>query len=469
MLRRRLSALLVVLLIASVASASPSRATGTAPRSIALLALNSGQEDHLGLAAAQYSYVVVQQNRHDLVPAIQSSGAKAYMYLNAGSTKVRSDCAAPYYPYDETTYAFGVDYCWAWHYHPDWFLSLRTCTISASAACTYTYTTPAQYSDYAFAAMDMGNPGYQQWWGDDAVYAARAYAEHFDGVYLDDVNTHPGHGLDQTATQSLWSSRQGAISDEMYGDDVVSFIANVGDKLAANQLTSIANVAINPWNYPPYTTELAQVDAMAPHLTAVNKEFFSQWYADAPPADPDNRECGPFRKMSVVEIQAMQAYAKRVQSDGTGFTSLDYLATTWRSQRSLTIMSFSRASFLLSWNGNPASASLIRPCGDVAAADPHWTTELGLPTGATRTLGQLLIRTFADGVVIQNQGTTPCTVTLDGSYTDQDGVTWTRTTPVTLAGASSGTGTGSTPGTAKLLTKNTAMSSPPPTLSGTCQ
>ncbi|HEX4726880.1 MAG TPA: hypothetical protein VH298_03730, partial [Jatrophihabitans sp.] len=307
---------------------------------------------------------------------------------------------------------------------------------------------------------------YQKWGGDDAVYAARAYAEHFDGVYLDDVNTHPGHGLDQTATQSVFSSREGALTDQMYGDDVVSFIANVGAKLAANQLTSIANVAINPWD----TTEFAQVDAMTPHLTAVNKEFFSQWYSDDPPVDRDNRECGTYRKMSVVEIQDMQAYAAHVQNvDNVGFTSLDYASKLWQSQRNLTIMSFSRASFLLSWNGNPASASLIRPCGDVAPADPHWTTELGLPTGATRTLGQLLIRTFADGVVIQNQGTTPCTVTLDGSYVDQDGTTWTTTSPVTLAGASTGAGTGSTPGTAKLLTKTTAMSSQPPTLSGTCQ
>ena len=72
--------------------------------------------------------------------------------------------------------------------------------------------------------MNVGNPGYQQAWADDVLARLTdAYDDgsgaRYDGVFMDDTNLFPGHGVDGQVAE---------MSDDDYSQATQSFMAAVG-------------------------------------------------------------------------------------------------------------------------------------------------------------------------------------------------------------------------------------------------
>jgi hypothetical protein len=72
---------------------------------------------------------------------------------------------------------------------------------------------------------------------------------------------------------------------------------------------------------------------------------------------------------------------------------------------------YTRASFLLKWNGTSGGFGLN--LGDADPWDPNWTYDVGVPTGVMTGSGAAYYRTYSKGKVIVNPSPTQ-TVTVLG-------------------------------------------------------
>jgi hypothetical protein len=351
---------------------------------VGALSIDTGQAEHLGDTRG-YGYVVLQDYMYAHVAEIKRANpeTKVLAYLET-ATQARDCTGQPpaYLPHD----SFGVNYCYAAAYHPEWFL-------------TDAYHRRVTYADYSrYAAMDVGNREYQARWASDAIAAARA--DGFDGIYIDDVNVYPGHGID---------GRIGKYTDQQYGSAMVSFIASVADDLRATGLLAVANVAANPWVSWQRTDALA----IAAHLTAVNREHYVR-YGDI---------CGPFSERfnttateGTPPIDELLAYDQAIQAAGASLLGTDY-GFTPRTAADMATMSYGRAAFLLAWDGRPGSAYIFRPCGPVPPADPHWMIDVGTPTGPVTVVNGVYERPYSAGLVLLNPSpSTPARVPIPPGY-----------------------------------------------------
>ncbi len=102
-----------------------------APSTLGLLAYDTGQPQALG-DTSRYAYVVLQENQFAHIAAIKQANpnTKVLAYMQAGNTHYYSTCSNTT---DSHIYgaSYGVNYCWANRYHPDWFL---TDSVRQSAA-----------------------------------------------------------------------------------------------------------------------------------------------------------------------------------------------------------------------------------------------------------------------------------------------------------------------------------------------
>jgi hypothetical protein len=307
------------------------------------------------------------------VAAIKSANpnTKVLAYMEAPVTHAQS-CSGTnppaYAPHD----SFGINYCYATAYHPEWFL-----TNSSGQRLTY--------SDYpSYSVMDIGSASYQSTWAANAIAAARA--DGFDGIYLDDVNTYPGHGIDGQIAK---------YTDQAYGQAMINFVTAVGDQLRSHGLLASANLSANPW----VTWQRSDALAIAAHLTVVNREHYSRW----------GDICGPFSERfnttannGTPPIDVELAYDQALQATGAYLTGIDY-GYTQTGAADVATMAYGRALFLLAWDGRPGSAYIFRPCGTVDPANPAWTVNIGTPAGATTLLSSgLYERVYSAGLVVLN-------------------------------------------------------------------
>ncbi|MDT4914947.1 MAG: hypothetical protein QOC66_4075 [Pseudonocardiales bacterium] len=371
-----LAAALTFLLPSPSASPTPTLSgsgSGTSSdSSVGELSIDTGQASHLGNTAS-YRYVILQEYMYAHVAAIKSANpkTKVFAYLETAVTHVRT-CSGSnppaYSPHD----SFGVNYCYAVKYHPGWFLK-----NSAGQRLTY--------QDYLrYAVMDIGNSSYQMTWAANAVAAAKA--DGFDGIYMDDVNTHPGHGID---------SKISKYDDQSYGQAMIRLVSAVGGQLRSHGLLAYANLSADPW----VAWQRSDALAMAAHLTAVNREHYSRW----------GDICGPFSERfnttaiyGTPPVDVELSYDRAIQATGAFFTGIDYGYSPTTSQDVAT-MAYGRAFFLLAWDGRPGSAYIFRPCGTVDPANSAWTVNLGTPSGAAKHLSNgLYKRVFSRGLVLLN-------------------------------------------------------------------
>jgi Hypothetical glycosyl hydrolase family 15 len=335
------------------------------------LAIDTGQDAYLG-NTGRYAYVEINDYEYGRVAAIHAAKAGRVLLYAQTQTEGPNSCQ-----YDARP-SYGVSYCWANQYHPEWFL------LNKSGQ-------RAMYTDYALYMMDMGSPSYQQQWADSEI--ATAKRDGFDGVYMDDVNLSPGHGTDGTLAK---------YTDAQYEAAVQSFVAAVAPRLKAAGLIVSANVGnSNPWD----TNALAESEQMARNLSIYNHEFWMRWQEGTPLMTGTEW---------LTSVQMMEA----IEGTGTPFTAL-----TYGSIGDITAMRYARASFLLAWNGRAGSALMYRPDPDlVDPYSPDWTTDVGTPAGNRYALGIGWRRQFSGGTVVVNPSAGGSqTIDLGGSYRMPDG------------------------------------------------
>ena len=361
------------------ASPTPTTTTSSTVSTVGGYALNNSQDTPLLGDTAAYQYVVIQYYMYADIPQIKASNpnTKVLAYENAAITEGPNSCQ-----YDSHMSA-GVSYCYADTNHPEWFL------LNSSGQRIV-------YADYpSYYAMDIGNTAYQTAWLKDIV--AQDKRDGFDGVWLDDVNTHPGHGIDGTVQK---------YTDSQYGSAMVNFIAAVAPGLRSNGLLADANVGVDPWNSP----QMSLATSMAPHLSLVNREFLVRWNSGA--------------LFSDALWDSTMSFMDAFNATGTPITAICYgeLSETQ-------VMRYFRATFLLGWNGKAGSAIFYRPSTSVDPWSSEWTVDIGSPVSARYAVGVGWRRDFAGGtVVIDPSSTASQTFDLGGTYKMPDGSSVTSVT-----------------------------------------
>jgi Hypothetical glycosyl hydrolase family 15 len=354
------------------------------PPTVGGYALNNTQDTPLLGNTAGYQSVVLQDYMYADIARIKATNpnTKVMAYENAAITQGPNSCQ-----YDKHM-AAGVSYCYANAYHPEWFLLDRS-------------GHRVVYADYpSYFAMDIGNPAYQSAWLKAVV--SQDKRDGFDAVWLDDVNTHPGHGLDGTLQK---------YSDNQYGNAMARFIAAVAPGLRANGLLVDANVGVDPWN----GAEMSKARAMAPYLSALNREFLVRWSS------------GPLFSDGL--WRSTLDFMDTINATGTPITAICYgeLSDT-------RAMRYFRATFLLGWSGLAGSAIFYRPTENTDPWSPEWTTDIGSPTDARYPVGTGWRRDFTGGtVVVDPSSRASQTFALGGKYIMPDGsaVTTVKLSPTT--------------------------------------
>jgi hypothetical protein len=355
------------------------------------LSIDTGQASYLGDTSG-YRYVILQEYMYAHVAAIKAANpnTKVLAYMETPVTKVQScgsSSPSAYLPHD----SFGVNYCYASAYHPEWFLQ-------------NTSGQRLTYSDYAsYSAMDIGNTAYQSTWAKNVIAAVKA--DGFDGVYMDDVNTYPGHGINGQISK---------YTDQAYGQAMVNFEAAVAPQIRSSGLLAAANVSANPWTSWQRTYGLD----IAAQLNIYNREHYSR-YGDI---------CGPFSARfnttannGTPPLVSELNYDQAVQAAGARLTGIDYGYTPATSS-DLATMTYGRAAFLLAWDGTDGGAYIYRPCGDVDPANPRWMIDVGTPTTASVLSGAVFSRSFTKGLVYLNPSPdTSVTVSVPAGYEDAFG------------------------------------------------
>ena len=373
------------------ASPTPTTTTSSTVSTVGGYALNNSQDTPLLGDTAAYQYVVIQDYMYADIPQIKASNpnTKVLAYENAAITEGPNSCQ-----YDSHMSA-GVSYCYADTNHPEWFL------LNSSGQRIV-------YADYpSYYAMDIGNTAYQTAWLNGMVTQDKR--DGFDGVWLDDVNTHPSHGIDGTVQK---------YTDSQYGSAMVNFVAAVAPGLRSNGLLSDANIGVDPWN----SAQMSLATSMAPYLSLVNREFLVRWNDGA--------------LFSDALWDSTMSFMDAFNATGTPITAICYgeLSETQ-------VMRYFRATFLLGWNGEAGSAVFYRPSTSVDPWSSEWTVDIGSPVSARYAVGVGWRRDFAGGtVVIDPSSTADQTFDLGGTYTMPDGssvtaVTLSPTTALVLTAA----------------------------------
>jgi len=348
----------------------------TAPHSppfvstIGELANASGQDAYLG-DTSRYQWVVLQEGEYADIPAIKAAnpGTRVLAYEDAAVTEGPASCQDDAHP------AAGVSYCQAAAAHPEWFL-----TGSGGNRLTYC-DFPSEY------AMDIGNPAYQAAWRDNVAAVLRH--DGWDGVFIDDVNTHPGHCLD---------GRVAAYSDAQYGAAMAGFVRAVAPALRGEGLATAGNVAADPWT----SWQESTAEQIAASVGSFFREFWQRWQSG-----------GVF---TGAQWSALMAQADRVQAAGAA-----YLANTYGSMSETAVMAYARASWLLAWNGSSGASAW--DAGDAVPYSAAWATGVGTPLGRRHAVGAGWRRDFTAGVALVDPSPSAAqTFILAGRYTTSTGV-----------------------------------------------
>lgn len=262
------------------------------------------------------------------------------------------------------------------------------------------------YDDYAYlAAANVGDTGWQL---QARSHLAGIKADGYDGIMLDDVNTHPGHGFDAAdANHSVEYS-----TDTAYGDAVGAAMATLGRRIRDQGLLAIANVGMDPWvpeQYERFTRTLLSVDG-------VLREFWMAWGSSGTPFTG-----GAWSATLRTQVDTEAA--------GDVFLANSYPLAPQDDTRSIR---YGQASFWIAWDGVTASGFGYHN-GLPASASGQYGRNLGVPTGARRAVGVGWMRRYTEGVAVVNPDSSASqTFPLGGTYLDEDGV---RRSSITLGPA----------------------------------
>jgi hypothetical protein len=251
------------------------------------------------------------------------------------------------------------------------------------------------FSDYPYlAAANIGDPG---WRAQARAHIARIKADGYDGIMLDDVNIHPGHGLRATETNHSVEYR----SDNAYGDATRSATAVLGPYIKTHGLLALANVGMDPWIKDQYS----RFRSMLANLDGVCREFWMAWSgAGGVPFT------GPTWS-STLRVQV------DTEAAGRAFLANSYALTPRDDTRSIR---YGQASFWIAWDGDEASGF-----GYVSGlrAYKEYGRVIGVPTGLKQAVGVGWMRRYSAGIAVVNPHPSASqTFSLGRTYKDEDGV-----------------------------------------------
>jgi hypothetical protein len=262
------------------------------------------------------------------------------------------------------------------------------------------------YNDYSYlAAANVGDRG---WQAQARAHIARIKADGYDGIMLDDVNMHPGHGLRATDANHSVEYR----TDSAYGDATKAAMAVLGPYIKTHGLMAFANVGMDPWTKDQYS----RFRSMLANLSGVFREFWMAWNGgDGVPFTGEEWS-------STLRVQVDTEAAGRV------FLANSYPLSPQDDTRSVR---YGQASFWMGWDGEEASGfgyfSGLR-------AYKQYGRVIGVPTGSKQAVGVGWMRRYTAGIAVVNPHPSASqTFSLGRKYTDEDGAS--RST-VTLGPAS---------------------------------
>jgi hypothetical protein len=262
------------------------------------------------------------------------------------------------------------------------------------------------FSDYSYlAAANIGDRG---WQAQARAHIARIKADGYDGIMLDDVNTHPGHGLRATEANHSVEYR----TDTAYGDATKSAMAVLGPYIKTHGLLAFANAGMDPWIQDQYS----RFRSMLANLDGVCREFWMAWRGGGG---------GPFTGQAWSSTLRVQV---DTEAAGRAFLANSPPLSPQDDTRSVR---YGQASFWIGWDGEEASGF-----GYVSGlrAYKHYGRVIGVPTGPRQAVGVGWMRRYTAGVVVVNpQPSASQTFSLGRTYTDENGAS--RST-VTLGPAS---------------------------------
>jgi putative glycosyl hydrolase-like family 15 (GHL15) protein len=347
------------------------------------IAQSFGEEDSLWAEqGSNYRYLIVRDGMHDQIAQLraQNPGAKILVYKNLSFMNKQPD-GCPWSPYQGS----GVPYCDALS-HESWWLHDSAGNRLES-----------DYKDVY--AANIANPGYQQAWIDDVkarLENVNNDGTKYDGVFLDDSNLFPGHGL---------NGRIAELSDAQYGQAAQSFLDRIGDELGADGFITMPNLGLQVWD----SGQRSQAMDIAHHVTAINRETFIRWGEGDIFTTPPSNGTPDWRDELNLE--------KDIQAAGA-----DYSAIVYGSASDVQTQRYARATFLLGWNGKDGSSLIFRPDESGSSYLPDWTTNVGTPSGERYAVGQGFRRDFSAGTVIINPAPSGSQhFDLGGSYKMPDG------------------------------------------------
>jgi hypothetical protein len=371
----------------AIALTPPSRPlpTGPVPNTVSQIAIVTSQEEvMLAEQGSRYRYIVIRDQLARYIPELRAAnpGTQVLVYKNAAFTG-ESDSDCEWAPYEVS----GLNYCQVKD-HEDWYLH--------DSAGNHVGAT--DYDDQI--AMNIGSAGYREAW----LASVRKRLEdvrndgsgaRYDGVFVDDVNMAPGHGMDGSFAE---------LSDSAYRQAMVGFMQTIGPALKQEGFAVMANVGLDDFD----NTQRQATLAVARSVSAVNREHFVRWAglrdSKALFSSPAVQGNGDW----LDELTLME----EVEQQGAGYNAMVYgRGDEVQTER------YARATFLMGWNGRDGSALTYRADGPADAYSPDWTTSVGLPVSDRYPIGSGWRRDFSGGtVVIDPSPNQSQTFQLGGSY-----------------------------------------------------
>lgn len=209
----------------------------------------------------------------------------------------------------------------------------------------------------------------------------RVKADGYDGVFVDDVNVSPGHGLGEASGASIAEYP----TDAAYGEAMVQALRRIGPGAERLGLLVIPNVAAEPGT----PAQRARTLELARAGSGLFWEFWTRWSGTGP-------------GISGAAWEASVTLALAVQQLGKPF-----LANTYHGPSrggSAADQQYAAASFWLVWDGHQDSAwGYNLPGHPEAAFSPAWGPDLGAPMDLDRVpVGVGWRRRYTAGVAIVN-------------------------------------------------------------------
>jgi len=253
------------------------------------------------------------------------------------------------------------------------------------------------YQDFTYLmAANIGRTSYQKTW-EQRFPGLKSSG--FDGIFADDTNTYPGHGLGQCSGCIPIAEYS---TDTSYGQAMLAAVKAIGPAAQAAGLLFVPNVGLSPWDTGQRTIALD----MVPYIAGFYREFFTRWG-------------GTSANFTASTWSTTVSLMSAVESQGKFFLGNTYYGPS--SAGELADQQYGVASWWLEWNGTQSSAWEYG--GDPNQFDSGWGENIGTPTdSAAVTMGYGLIRHYTAGVAIVNPDPSNSqTFTLGGTYIDNNG------------------------------------------------